>query len=245
MLKNIYLGAKLSFSYFSILPVWFKPTDDLSNKSILGAMLLFFPFVGMTLAIGTVVLFSLLEPLAWYGAVISALFYMLLYGFLHTEAVIDVMDAIYAAHGQKDAYSIIKEPTVGAMGVLYGVATLLVKVFGVAYLLMHGYLLAFIAITIVSRVALLLLFRLHTFFSSFANQLKESLSNLYLFSASLLILPIGYYLTPYFLLLLISGLLLALAISYAIKQKIGFVNGDVLGATLEWVEILLIIGVAL
>ncbi len=32
---------------------------------------------------------------------------------------IDVVDAIYAKLGGKDSYKVIKEPTVGAMGVLY------------------------------------------------------------------------------------------------------------------------------
>ena len=45
--------------------------------------------------------------------------------------------------------------------------------------------------------------------------------------------------------LLLIGLLLSLFISYVIKSKIGFVNGDVLGATLEGVEVLLFIIVEL
>ena len=48
-----------------------------------------------------------------------------------------------------------------------------------------------------------------------------------------------------FMTLLLIGLLFALLISYIIKNKIAFVNGDVLGATLEGVEILLFIVVAL
>ena len=124
-MRDLYLGLKLAFSYFTILPVQFNQDDDLSAKEVLGAMLLFFPLVGSVLGAVTVGIFTLLEPLSWFGAVISAVIYMMLYGFLHTEAVMDVADAIYASHSGKDAYKIIKEPIVGAMGVLWSVGFML------------------------------------------------------------------------------------------------------------------------
>ncbi|MCH9740691.1 MAG: adenosylcobinamide-GDP ribazoletransferase [Epsilonproteobacteria bacterium] len=243
-MKNLYLGLKFAFSYFSILPITFKDSDDLSKKEVLASMLLFLPFVGLILGLGTVVLFALLTHLEWYGAIISAVVYMMLYGFIHTEAVMDVADAIYASHSGKDAYEIIKEPTVGAMGVLYAIGFVLLKVSSIVYLLMHGLLVEFIAVLIISRLSLLLLFKVHTFKSSFATQLKESLSNKYLISSITLFTIIGSLLTPYFIVLLIQGLFFSILISMIIKSKIGFVNGDVLGATLEGVEVLLFFCVA-
>jgi len=245
MLNDIYLGVKFALSYFSILPIHFRETDNLSTKRVLAFMLLSLPFVGLLLGAITVTIFSLLEHLGWYGALISALIYMVLYGFIHTEAVIDVADAIYASHGGEDSYKIIKEPTVGAMGVLYAVATLLLKISGVIYLLMHGFLMEFIAILVLSRISLLLLFYLHTFRSSFATQLKESLSKIHLIGSSILIVVMTFTLTSHMLWLLPLALLFASLISWSIKRRIGFVNGDVLGATLEGVETLLFFVVAL
>jgi len=245
MLNDIYLGVKFALSYFSIIPIHFKETDNLSTKRVLAFMLLSLPFVGVLLGTITVTIYSLLEHLGWYGALISALIYMMLYGFIHTEAVIDVADAIYASHGGKDSYEIIKEPTVGAMGVLYAVATMLLKISGVIYLLMHGFLMEFIAIIVLSRISLLLLFYLHTFRSSFATQLKESLGKIHLISASILIVVMTLTLTYHTLWLLPLALLFASLISWSIKKRIGFVNGDVLGATLEGVETLLFFVVAL
>ena len=245
MLKNIYLGAKFSFSYFSILPISFKESDDLSQKEVLASMLFFLPLVGLVLATLSVILFSFLSSLNWFGALISATFYMMLYGFLHTEAIMDVADAIYAKHSGKDAYEIIKEPTVGAMGVLYGTSLMLLKIVGIAYLLMQGYFMEFIAIAVISRLSLLLLFRVHRFRSSFVTMLKESLTPPYLIGSFVIFSTIGYLLISNFMILLLIGLLLSLFISFVIKSKIGFVNGDVLGATLEGVEILLLIGVNL
>jgi adenosylcobinamide-GDP ribazoletransferase len=245
MLKTLYLGLKFSFSHFSTLPIRFDKSDDLSQKDILGATLLMLPLVGLILGSITVLLFSLLSSLTWYGAVISAIFYMISYGFIHTEAVIDVVDAIYASHSNKDAYTIIKEPTVGAMGVLYAIALVLLKVTGIAFLLMHHLFFEFIAILIISRVSLLVLFKLHTFKSSFATALKEGLSNGYFIASLVIFTTIGTLLTLEFTLFLIEGVLLALIFSYGIKLKLGFVNGDVLGVTLEGVETILLLLVAL
>ena len=244
-MKNFYLGIKFSFSYFSILPISFKESDDLSKKEVLNVMLLTLPFVGLVLGLGTVFLFSILSHLGWYGAVFSAIFYMILYGFLHTEAIIDVFDAIYASHSGKDAYTIIKEPTVGAVGVLYGVSFLLLKVAGIVVLFTHEILAEFLAILIISRLSLLTLLVLHNFKSSFLEQLKEGLELWSLIMLFIVLSILGSFLTPYFVILLFIGIILGFFISIFFTKKLNFINGDVLGVTLESVEILLFLVVAL
>lgn len=240
---KLYLGFKFAFAYFSVFPVAFKSSDDLSDKQVLGAMLLFLPLVGLVLGASTVAIFYLLEEMQWLAAIVSAIVYMMLYGFIHTEAIMDVADAIYAAHSGKDAYKIIKEPTVGAMGVLYAVAFVLLKVAAIVYLLLHGYIMEFIAVLLVSRLSLLMLLKLHTFKSSFVNQLKASLNHYFLATAFIVFTFIGWMLSSHFLILLIIGLLLAYLIFHFIKSKIGFANGDVLGTTLEGVEVLLFLAI--
>ena len=244
-MKEYYLGLKFSFSYFTLLPVRFNNSDDLSAKPVLGSMLFFFPLVGLVLGLLTLGLFSLIHSLTWFGALLSAVTYMILYGFLHTEAVMDVADAIYASHSGKDAYEIIKDPTVGAMGVLYAVAIVLLKIAGITYLLMYGFFMEFIMVLVISRLSLLLLFYIHTFHSSFATKLKEALTQKTMLLSFLLFGLMGMALVNNFSVLLLFGLVTALLISYTIKSKIGFVNGDVLGATLEGVEVILFIIVAL
>ena len=243
-MKHLYLGFKFAFSYFSILPISFKQNDNLADKEVLASMLLFLPLVGLVLGAVTVIFFSVIVHLGWYASLISSVLYMMLYGFIHTEAVIDVADAIYASHSGKDAYSIIKEPTVGAMGVLYAIGFVLLKVAGVVFLFNHHLLMEFISILIISRLSLLMLFKIHSFKSSFATLLKESLSKKYLIISFTLFIAIGSMLFHKFIFLLLIGLLLAYLISKWIKSKIKFVNGDVLGATLESVEILLFFLVA-
>lgn len=243
-MKNFYLGLKFSFSYFSVLPINFKESDDLSKKEVLNVMLLSLPLVGYFLGLVTVMLFSLISHLAWYGAIVSAIFYMMLYGFIHTEAIIDVFDALYAKHSGKDAYTIIKEPTVGAVGVLYGVSFLLLKIAGIVILFNHHLLNEFLAIVVVSRLSLLSLIVLHDFNSSFLTQLKESLDLWWAMMLFIISSIIGVFLTPFFTLLLIIAVILGFIISLLLTKKLEFINGDVLGTTLESVEILLMIFIA-
>jgi len=245
MFKNLYLGIKFSFSYFSILPLKFKSTDNLSTPPILNVMLLSLPLVGFVLGYLTVSLFLLLSKLGWYGAIFSAIFYMISYGFLHTEAVIDVFDAMYASHGGKDAYKIIKEPTVGAVGVLYGVVFVLLKTAGIVMLFTNNLLLEFIAILVISRLSLLTLIVLHDFKSSFLTQLKEALDPWFLALLFILITITGSLFLKSFLIWLIIGTILGFSISLFFVSKLKFANGDVLGVTLESVEILMFLVVAI
>jgi len=244
-MRNFYLGIKFSLSYFSIFPVSFSKNDDLSNPTILGSMLFFFPFVGLILGFMTVGIYLFFEHFGWYGAIISAVLYMMMYGFIHTEAIIDVVDAIYARHSGKDAYDVIKESTVGAMGVLYAVGFMLLKIAGIIYLLIHSMFSEFISILIISRLSLLMLIDTLEFRSSFVSQLKESLNWKVLISSFLLTLLVGSLLNPLFIIIMVFGFVLALSIAIILGKQLGFLNGDVLGATLEIVELILFMIIAL
>ena len=243
-MNKIVLGVKFALSYFTLLPIRFKSEDDLSHPRVLKSMLLTLPFVGVLLAALTIVAFTALEPMGWLGAIIAAVIYMVFYGFIHTEAVIDVADAVYAAHSGKDPYEIIKEPTVGAMGVLYGVSFTLLKIAALSTLLMHHLFLSFIAIALISRLSLLVLIRTYEFRSSFVTQLHDNLRVVPLILLISLCGALSFYLLSVnFLALFVTGVLTALFLSYAAKKSLGFINGDVLGMALEGAELVLIVTV--
>lgn len=245
-MKNIYLGLKFMFSYFSILPVHFDKKDDLLKASVLGAMLFFLPFGGLILGGISVTLYTILEALGWYAGLIAAVCYMMLYGFIHTEAIMDVADALYAKHSGKDAYTVIKEPTVGAMGVLWAVSMMLVKVAGIVFLFKVDGWDYFLAILLVSRLGLLLLFYTQTFRSSFITQLQEAFKPKYFITSYILFSMIGFIIVGWhFFILFGFGLMVSYLLAKRLKKALGFINGDALGTTLESVEILLFIGVAL
>ncbi len=240
-MRQVWDGVKFAVSYFSALPVRFSSEADLTHPRVLESMVLSMPMVGVLLAGLTLGVWYLLGSIGWAGAVIAALIYPVMYGFLHTEAVMDVADALYAAHSGKDPYTIIKDPTVGAMGVFYGVTILLIKTALITSLLLAGHGIALIEAALISRMGLVVLFHLHTFRSSFVEQLRQALDG----RNTLIVLGIytlvGLIFLPAFWLWLGVGLAAAIAISYALRSRLGFVNGDVLGATLEGVEVVVLI----
>ncbi|MDP3119421.1 MAG: adenosylcobinamide-GDP ribazoletransferase [Sulfuricurvum sp.] len=245
-MKQVILGIKFALSYFTVLPIHFGANDDLSQPKVLSNMLLTLPFIGLLLSALTLGIFVSFESLGWLAAIIASVLYMALYGFIHTEAIIDVTDAVYAKHSGKDPYAIIKEPGVGAMGVLYGVSFLLLKIAALSTLLMYHLFIPFMAIAAISRISLLVLIRTYEFRSSFVSQLKESL---YFVPLTVLLLIYGalawWFLSWPGLALFGLGIVSALLLSTLAKKTLGFINGDVLGMSLEGVEFILILAVLL
>lgn len=240
MLNDLYLGFKLMLSYFTILPIHIKERDNLFTPPVLAAMIFWLPFGGLILGLLTLLVYRVLFPLEWLAGVVAAVGYMMLYGFLHTEAVMDVADALYAKHSGKDAYEIIKEPTVGAMGVLWAAGIMLLKVAAIVYLLSYEAYGLFISTLIISRIGLQLLFLIQRFRSTFITTMQERFEKRH-FAASLVffgiigVLALGWLFVP----LLLSGLLITYLTATLLGKKLGFLNGDVLGTTLETTEIIL------
>ena len=241
-MKNVYAGFKWMLSYFTLLPVRLNDSDDLRAPSVSAAMLFWLPLGGGIIASISVLLYHLLLPIGWFGALIAAVGYMMLYGFLHTEAVMDVADALYAKHSGKDAYSIIKDPTVGAMGILWAIGVVALKLAGIVYLLTQGQERLLIVIAIISRMGLLLLFYTQTFRSTFIDMLKKGFDGRYFYGALIL-----YGITLSFIggittwILLPVGLAFTWLFARSVGKKLGFLNGDVLGCTLESTEIVLLV----
>lgn len=192
----------------------------------------------------TILVYSLLDSIPWLAAIISASLYMVLYGFIHTEAILDVVDAIYAKHSGKDAYKVIKDSTIGAMGLLYALVFVIVKISAIVYLFMNNLLLEFVAAIVISRVCIQFSIYFYEFKSSFVNQLKESFSSKSFFFSIVFFTILAIVLTSlkFFWFIIFAFVLTALIISF-IKKNVGFLNGDALGTTLESVEILLFLGV--
>jgi len=222
---------KYAFSFFSILPIRFRGDEGFEKSK----MILFLPLVGVALGVISLLPYLLLKNILF--AVVSGVFYIFLYGFIHLEAVIDVVDAIYAKLAGKDAYKIIKEPTVGAIGVLWGVGIFTLKVAGFSYLLFYENYFVLLAILVFSRVSLVWLVGFLEFNSSFVNSLKEGIKREEIYIMSLIV---GLLFIKYLYLLFIA-LALGFFVANMVKKRLGFINGDVLGFVLEVVEIVLLL----
>ncbi|PLY05306.1 MAG: hypothetical protein C0625_14865 [Arcobacter sp.] len=240
--EQYYLGLKFAFSYFTIIPINFDKNDDLTQKKVLNSMLYFLPFLGFVLGFIVIFLYSFLNHLEWFGALLCAFVYMLMYGFIHTEAILDTVDALYAKHSGKDAYEIIKDSSVGAMGVLYSVGFVIVKLSAIVFLLSKGFFFELISVLIISRFILIFLIKIFDFKSTFVNMLKDALSfNCLLFTFIFTLIMIIFLSGFKSLYLLIIAFIVSFLIFKFIKKNLGFLNGDTLGMTLELTEIVLFI----
>jgi len=242
-ISSIISGIKFSFSYFSTIPITIKKDEDLSQKEVISYMLISLPLVGIVVASISILSYQLLSSIGFLGAVVSAILYMILYGFLHTEAVVDVADAIYASLGGKDAYWIIKEPTIGAIGMFWGVALMIVKISAISQLFMTNHSIWLIVVALFSRLMLLFLIITNRFRSSFVNFLKEAISlKLFVITAIFYILFAYLIIGSSTLYLLLISIVTSIVLFRYISKRLGFANGDVLGATLEGAEVAMLIG---
>jgi adenosylcobinamide-GDP ribazoletransferase len=240
VVKSWWHGWLFSLGYFTILPVRPPKNADMTRSETLGAMLFWFPLTGVLLGIAMVLIYNALSSLSYLGAVIAALSYPVSYGFIHTEAVADVADALYARHGGKDAYEVIKDPRIGAMGVLWSVTVLALKSALVAYALMHHGTLLILSVFIASRTALLVTLYRFDFKSAFVSMLKKSLDFRLLLVTLFFYALLSVLLTPQAPLFIGAAILFALFASRILQTKLGFLNGDTLGAVLEANETLLL-----
>ena len=239
-MKNIFYGLKFCISYFTILPVKLSNNIDVTKPNIIKSFLFFLPFIGFILATLSIALSCVLENLGYLALLIASVFYMILYGFLHTEAIADVADALYAKHSNKDAYKIIKEPTIGAMGLLYTIVFVVLKLSMIVYVLYNDLFIEFIVVLVFSRLALIVnlkLFKPHEK-SSFMILMKNNISNIFLVMVIIFYSLVSLSFISFEILFLgYLTILISVVTVKILQKKLGFVNGDILGTSLEVCEL--------
>lgn len=241
---NIVNGFLQSFSFFSILPI--RPKKVTPNKEFYNVMLFTMPFVGLVLGFITVLIFGLLQNYFAlpYAAFISAAVYLALYGFLHLEAVSDVIDAWYASLSGKDVTKVMKEPQVGAIGAIGTTVIVALKLAAITYLFINDNTSMFLAAIVLSRFAGIVGLGVFDFKKGgeFTVKLSESAGFGLIFLAavfylSFLAFPLAM---SYVCTMTIFAVLFTLFVLYKLDKKFGFVNGDCIGFTIVVTEILLL-----
>lgn len=228
MNKDFIKGVVYSISYFTTLPVKLKHFE--ANGSFYRGIVYGLPVSGIILALLTIMLFIILPFPPLYKAILISIIYLFLYGFIHLEAVADTIDGYFASLSNKNVHEIMKEPHIGAIGAIGAFCFILLKILAIAYLLyMEQYFFVLIAF-ILSRASLFSALELEFHKeSSFIHSLKSSFH--YNIILKFLLLPINF-LSKYIL--------------KKLQKKLGFLNGDTLGFTIELIEIILLnIGVLL
>lgn len=246
-MKQVLNAFYFALSYFSIIPVFVK--DMKIDNDTYKYVLAFLPLVGAILAVLVIglniLLMEFFSPL--YAAFLSSVIYLFLYGFLHLEAICDVVDAWFASYSGKDPYTIMKEPTIGAIGGLYAFSFVLLKVGISTYVLYEEQYILFFVVLVFSRLNIIYLLQFFEFsknsFLSLAFQ-SAGVGKLKLYT--LLYVILCWYLFSSAIVLLIISMLSFYFILKVLNKKFSFVNGDCLGFTLEHTELILLnIGLAL
>jgi len=240
-MKQILNAFYFALSYFSIIPIFVK--DMKINNDTYKYTLAFLPLVGAILASIVIVLNIFLNefftPL--YSAFVASILYLALYGFLHLEAICDVIDAWFASYSGKDPYEIMKDPTIGAIGALYAFCFVLLKVGISTYILYEKQYALFFIVLVFSRLNLIYLLQLFKFnknsFLSLAFQ-SAGVGKIKLFAFIYVIL--AFVLNSNAIILFIISMLSFYIILKILNKKFSFVNGDCLGFTLEHTELILL-----
>jgi adenosylcobinamide-GDP ribazoletransferase len=246
-MKQILNAFFFALSYFSIIPVFVKNMEI--NNDTYKYTLVILPLIGAILAslvIGlNLALIEFFNPL--YASFVCAVVYLALYGFIHTEAIIDVVDAWFASYSGKDAYKIMKESTIGAIGALYGFSFVLLKVGIITYVLYEKQYILFLIVCVFSRLNLIYLLGYFKFSKdSFLSLAFQHGGVLQLKIFALIYLVLAFIFGTNVLLLFILSLASFYFILKILNNKFGFVNGDCLGFTLEHTELILLnIGLAI
>ena len=240
-MKQILNAFYFALSYFSIIPVFVKNMEI--KEETYKYTLFFLPLVGAILGLIVIALNLFLNeffnPL--YSSFVVAVIYLFLYGFLHTEAICDVVDAWFASYSGKDVYKIMKESTIGAIGALYAFCFVLLKVGIITYVLYEKQYALFLIVCIFSRLNLIYLLEYYKFSKdSFLSLAFANGSVFTLKILSLIYLIFAFIIGSNVLLLFILSLLSFYFILKVLDKKFGFVNGDCLGFTLEHTELVLL-----
>jgi adenosylcobinamide-GDP ribazoletransferase len=225
----------IALQFLTILPV--KVAEPLDNKQ-LGQSLLFYPIVGLIMAIILIIAATILNG---HSSIVSAVLVLVIWvaltGGLHLDGLADSADAWLGGLGNKEkTLSIMKEPTSGPIAVSLLILVLLTKLIMLSELIAQQNWLAIMLATTLSRTALPLLFLSTPYVRQnglaallIKNQPQLATKHVVLTVAVLSILLGGLW-------LLLLAFVLFLLLRYAMQQRLNGTTGDTAGAMVELLE---------
>jgi adenosylcobinamide-GDP ribazoletransferase len=217
--KDFFDGIKYGISYFTIFPIRLK--DFQATKDFYKGVAYSLMISGVLLFCVVVGLYLILPLPKLYLSIVVSVVYLFLYGFLHLEAVADTIDGYFAKLSNKDIYTIMKEPHIGSIGAIGVFCFVILKILALGYLLYYEQYF-FIFVSFVLSRAILFFAVDFTFHqkSFFINAILDAIS---------------YNKLKY---ILFFGYIFVKPILKNLQKKLGFLNGDTLGFTIELSEII-------
>ncbi len=233
----------IALQFLTRIPVHF--TFIVSDKQ-LGRSVLYYPLVGLLigalLLAGSFLLAAV--PVSLQAAIILTV-WVLLSGGLHLDGLADCADAWVGGLGDRQrTLNIMKDPSAGSVAVIILVLLLLLKWNALQLVLITQQWQGLLIAPVLGRTALLILMLTTPYIRK--NGLGEKLiQNLPLASTRVLIFGVllFIFLLAGFLPILLAGLVV-MWVRYTAVQRLGGVTGDIYGATVELVEMMVLLGLA-
>lgn len=210
------------------------------NKKNIGAMLCFFPVIGLLIGIFTFLpTIFLREKISMdLVALLNIIFYLVMTGALHMDGLSDTADAFLSNRSKERMKAIMKDSTVGTFGVISIVIILAAKFFAFKELAIQGFKWNYIFIFIYSKTIAMNAFIYFksadssTLFKTF----KES-RNTFLINFMNLVVICTSILFDYKVLLYLLVETVIFIIVYLLSlKKIDGATGDTMGASIELAE---------
>ncbi|MDD5429069.1 MAG: adenosylcobinamide-GDP ribazoletransferase [Candidatus Omnitrophica bacterium] len=235
-----------ALQFLTIAPVRLKNVSD----GDLGRCVAYFPVVGLVLGLvlaGTAELLSRggLEPLV--SSIIITVILIILTGGMHLDGLSDASDALFSGKGRDEMLRIMRDPHVGAMGVLAIIAVLFLKIAFLSAISIETMPGALIVMCVLSRWSMAISV------CSFPYARQEGKAKAFISGGSIKIFIAATLLTAVIVFLISkkAGVVLfaaAAAFAYllnlAINKKIGGITGDTIGAVNEMSEVFVLFCVA-
>lgn len=232
----------LALQFLTILPVRIKEFSLKKNAWALA----YFPAVGLFLGLLLVGLDYLLFGLGLNRLTVNIFLVVsliLFTGGMHLDGLTDTADAFFSARGREDMLKIMRDPHIGVMGVLALVSCILLKItllLSVSLAVKPVVLLLMCILSRWSAVEMMYLFP-YAREEGKAKSFMQGLSSKIFISALVLVLALALicgHLKGLFALAIVAGF--TYLIGKASTIRINGITGDVLGATIEINELVIL-----
>ena len=217
-----------------------------------GFVPIFFPLVGLliggVLYLAASIVQSYLPSLPFiFQASLLVLMWVWMTGGLHLDGVADFSDAMSSGVVERNKLlEIMKDPRCGAFGVVSVLGVLILKLVSLSWILQHSLFWALI-IPVIARGATLLwpIFSRPMSHGMAAHYFSDIKPSIYVISYTVLLGGICLFDWKAGLLGLIVSLVVFTYLFLKVESRLGGFNGDVLGASIEWTEVFILLSIGL
>jgi cobalamin 5'-phosphate synthase/cobalamin synthase len=238
-MKNIFKGFALSVSMLTTLP-FFKVHDF--SKGINGYAVMFYPLVGFIVGLIIIGIYLLLKdslPMMHLGIILFVVL-VLLTGALHLDGFADTIDGLFV--NKEKSFDVMKDPNVGAMGMIFSTVFLIFKASSIVALLSmdENFLYILPIVLMLSRFNAVIAIYFFPYISKggIGTLAKEEFKLHHIIVSSLYVILFSYLFFK--LSFVVMSLLVLFSISVFFMKRYGGFSGDIYGFTIEVSELLLI-----